>query len=264
MNQRLQGLAWVVSILLVLKASRAGAEEIRRVSDLSRPATTVKEWMAQVEAATVKVTNIRLNPTQTGLEILLETQDGKPLTVDATKFRTEGNSLIADISNAALALTNAEAFNAENPTADIATVQVVQQDANSIRIRVTGNAAPPQTEVTLKTGGLVYSLNLEDDEPEEEVVATGEQDGYRVPNSSVGTRTDMPLRDIPQSIQVVPQKVLRDQNVTRQEEALRNVSGIVTGNPPYYQGSFYRIRGFVGRCCISRSMDKKPHLLRLS
>ncbi|MEH1843105.1 MAG: hypothetical protein V7L20_31320 [Nostoc sp.] len=37
--------------------------------------------------------------------------------------------------------------------------------------------------------------------------------GYNVPNASIATKTDTPLRDIPQSIQVVPQEVLRDRNV---------------------------------------------------
>jgi len=37
-----------------------------------------------------------------------------------------------------------------------------------------------------------------------------------------------PLRDVPQSIQVVPEQVLEDQQVTRLEEALRNVSRIRT------------------------------------
>ncbi|MEH2242473.1 TonB-dependent siderophore receptor [Nostoc sp.] len=72
---------------------------------------------------------------------------------------------------------------------------------------------------------------------------TGEQDGYRVPNSSTGTRTDTPLRDIPQSIQVVRQQVLRDQQVTRLDDALRNVAGVTqefTSGP----GVYYRIRGF--------------------
>jgi iron complex outermembrane receptor protein len=75
---------------------------------------------------------------------------------------------------------------------------------------------------------------------------TGEgQRGYRVPNASTATKTDTPLRDIPQSIQVIPQEVLRDQNITRVEDALRNVSGVTptipSGSTPF---SGYTIRGF--------------------
>ncbi|NJR52470.1 MAG: TonB-dependent siderophore receptor [Leptolyngbyaceae cyanobacterium CSU_1_3] len=80
-----------------------------------------------------------------------------------------------------------------------------------------------------------------------EIVVTGErqQDGYRVPNASVGTRTDTPLRDIPQSIQVIPQQVLQDQNVTDLGEALRNVPGASLENAArsFIQSSF-TLRGF--------------------
>mgnify|MGYP000455484794 CR=1 FL=1 len=173
-------LSVLVSAALVLLSPSAQAETINvsRVRDLSHPATTVKDWLAQVEAATVQVTGVKLNRTDTGLEITLETAEGKPLQVDATKFRTEGNSLVADIPNAVLALTEVQAFTAENPTQEIASVQVVQQDVNSIRVRVTGTNALPKQEVTLKAAGLAYSLNPEAEEPDEEIVVTGEQNRY--------------------------------------------------------------------------------------
>ncbi|MBW4647008.1 MAG: TonB-dependent siderophore receptor [Goleter apudmare HA4340-LM2] len=210
-----------------------------------RPATTVKEWLAQVEAATVQVTNVRVDRTADGLDITLETAEGKPLQVDATKFRSEGNSLVADIPNAVLALPQGQAFVAENPATDIARVEVVQQDASRIRVSVTGNNALPQTEVTLRTGNLAYSLNPEADEPDEEIVVTGEREGgYRVPNASTATRTDTPIRDIPQSIQVVPQQVLEDQQAIRLDDALRNVSGITPSLGGVGASASFVIRGF--------------------
>lgn len=48
-----------------------------------------------------------------------------------------------------------------------------------------------------------------------ELTVTGEQDGYTVPDATTATRTDAPLRDIPQSIQVIPREVIEDRNVTR-------------------------------------------------
>ncbi|MBF2028205.1 MAG: TonB-dependent receptor [Oscillatoriales cyanobacterium C42_A2020_001] len=179
-----------------------------------------------------------------GLDIVLETADGKPLQVDATKFRSVGNSLIADIPNAALALTNAQAFSADNPTGDIANVRITQVDANTIRVSVTGNNALPKQEVTLKTGGLAYSLNPEADEPDEEIVVTGDRSRYAVPNASTATRTDTPLRDIPQSIQVIPRQVLEDRQVFRVGEAVRNVSGVQQGFSAAGGTESFVIRGF--------------------
>ena len=89
------------------------------------------------------------------------------------------------------------------------------------------------------------------DEAEEEeedgslrILVTGEEDSrYVVPDATTGTRTDTPLRDIPQSIQVIPQEVLEDQGVIRLNDALRNVSGVVAGsNDP--RGQRFNIRGF--------------------
>ncbi|MBW4550936.1 MAG: TonB-dependent receptor plug domain-containing protein [Aphanocapsa sp. GSE-SYN-MK-11-07L] len=219
---------------------------IMHVHDLDRPATTVKDWVAQIEATIVQVTSVKLNPTDTGLEIVLETQDAKPLPVDATKFRSEGSSLIADIPNTVLALPNAQVFTAENPTADIATVQVVQQADSRIRISVTGKTALPKTEVTLKTGAFAYSLNPEVEEPEEEIVVTGQGEGsYFVPDTSLATKTNTPIRDIPASIQIVPQEVLRDRNVRSLTEAVETVSGVISrGNEYDSSGSSRTIRGF--------------------
>lgn len=229
----------ILALLLVGVVERpAGAE----VND--RPAKTVKEWIAQMEAATVQVTGVSLNRTDTGLEIVLNTQDGKPLQVDASKFRTDGNSLIAEIPNAVLALPEGQTFTAENPTADIATVQVVQQDVSSIRISVTGNNALPKTDVTLKAGELAYSLNPEADEPDEEIVVTGEGESYRVPNATTATRTDAPIRNIPQSIQVIPRQILRDQAGTQISDALRNVSSLTNINIPGSFGDSGTSRGF--------------------
>ena len=226
-------------IIMPARADQVAGNQVSRLGDYPvggtashrpRPAKTVKEWMAQVEAATVQVTTVRLERTATGLDIILETQNGKPLQVDATKFRTEGNSLIADIPNAVIALTDAQAFNADNPTEEISTVRVTQLDAATIRVSVTGKDALPTEEVTLKTGALAYSLNPEADEPDEEIVVTGEVQGsYRVPNATTATKIDVPIRDIPASIQVIPRQVLEDQRITQVREALANVSGVTPG-----------------------------------
>ncbi len=58
------------------------------------------------------------------------------------------------------------------------------------------------------------------------VTVTGERDDYRAPDSSTATRTDTPALQTPQSVQVVPQTVIQDQNALTLTEALRNVSGV--------------------------------------
>lgn len=81
------------------------------------------------------------------------------------------------------------------------------------------------------------------DEPIELVVA-GEQDGYLVPDAASATRTDTPMRDIPASIQVIPQQVIKDQQITRLDEALRNVSGVTFAGNNDNRGIRFSLRGF--------------------
>ncbi|MEH2084034.1 MAG: TonB-dependent siderophore receptor [Nostoc sp.] len=226
-------------------------------------------------AEVVQVTQVKANPTTKGVEVILQTTKGEQLQVIN---RTAGNSFIADIPNAQLRLPSGEAFTfrSDKPLAGITEIIVINLDANTIRVTVIGEPSSPTVELFDSDEGLIFGLTTaastaqqppqtqptpEQQQPASqtqpqqpsaqgeqpiELVVTGEQDGYRVPNASVGTRTDTPLRDIPQSIEVVPQEVLRDQNVTYLEDALRNVSGVtsVSSSVGFGDGSQFNIRGF--------------------
>ena len=55
---------------------------------------------------------------------------------------------------------------------------------------------------------------------------TAEREDYEPLPGSTATRTDTPSLETPQSIQVVPQAVIRDQNALTLTEAVRNVAGV--------------------------------------
>jgi iron complex outermembrane receptor protein len=73
----------------------------------------------------------------------------------------------------------------------------------------------------------------------EEVVVQGYV-AYRNDVTNLATRTATPLSSIPQSIQVIPQQILRDQQAFTINEALRNVAGMTLFST--YQD--YTMRGF--------------------
>ena len=83
---------------------------------------------------------------------------------------------------------------------------------------------------------------------------TGERSGYRVPNSSTATKTDTPLRDIPQSVQVIPQRVLEDRNVRELRDALETAGGVTSTGARSTSafGENFQIRGFATRSSIFR------------
>lgn len=65
-----------------------------------------------------------------------------------------------------------------------------------------------------------------------EVTGTQGQDtrGYQPRATSTATRSDTPLLDIPQAVNVVSRDVIRDQHATSLDEALYNISGISQAN----------------------------------
>lgn len=62
--------------------------------------------------------------------------------------------------------------------------------------------------------------------PEVRVQGNRQADGYNPPTSSSGTKIEVPLRDVPQTINVVPEEVLRDTAARSMQDALRTVPGI--------------------------------------
>ena len=68
--------------------------------------------------------------------------------------------------------------------------------------------------------------------------------GYRATRSATATRTDTPLRDTPQSVQVVLRDVLVDQQDIRLGDALQNVSSVQPGGTIQGRSDTFIIRGF--------------------
>ena len=60
----------------------------------------------------------------------------------------------------------------------------------------------------------------------DEIVITGKREGYGEPNSSSATRTDTPLIETPQSVQVITRTLIEEQDRRTLGEALVNVSGV--------------------------------------
>lgn len=263
MSNQLQKLAWITGLALGLVNLPALAEnkqkpisKISQLSDLEKPATTIEQWLAQ---SLVQITGVKSQATAKGIEVILETNQSDQLQLTN---KSEGNSYIVDIPNAQLRLPSGETFRQEKPLAGITEIIVSNLDPSTIRITVTGETAAPQVELFDGDEGLVFGVtptattsqtpptpspaeqpSTENQDPIE-IVVTGEQGGYRAEQASSATKIDTPIRDIPQSIQVIPREVLKDQGTIRVQDALRNVSGSTSAG--YYQGfsEYLSLRGF--------------------
>ena len=211
----------------------------------SLPSPQKDSLLAQTEPTAI--TDIQLRSTDGTVELWLETSgDLAPTTTSIS-----GNTLTVEI-DAVLALTTADIFSVTDPAADITNITVTQIN-NRVRIDITGQETAPSITPSPNTTGLALTITPESGFVAEangednalRLVVTGEnEDDYRVPNASTATRTDTPVLDIPASIQVIPQQVLEDQQVTRLDEALSNVSGVTFGGTFVNTSLNFNIRGF--------------------
>ncbi|MEA5565541.1 TonB-dependent siderophore receptor [Anabaena sp. UHCC 0399] len=274
LNNQVQKLAWMSALAVVWINVPVLAEDNQKpiskssqLNETEKPATNIKQWLAQ---SLIQITGVKSQATETGIEITLETNQSDKLQL---VNKSEGNSYIVDIPNTQLRLPNGDTFRQEKPTAGITEVTVTNLDTNTVRVIVTGETGAPQVELFDGDEGLVFgvvptvtttqtpqtqptpvepqpSTETQPEEPSAqseapiELVVTGEQGGYRAEQASSATKTDTPIRDIPQSIQVIPREVLKDQGTIRVQDALQNVSG--STNAGYYQGfsEYLSLRGF--------------------
>lgn len=59
-----------------------------------------------------------------------------------------------------------------------------------------------------------------------DIVVTGKREGYATPDSGAATRTDTPLIEVPQSVQVINRTLIHEQDRRTLGDALVNVSGV--------------------------------------
>ncbi len=276
LNNQVQKLAWMTALAVVWINVPVLAEDNQKpiskssqLSDIEKPATNIKQWLAQ---SLIQITGVKSQATETGIEVTLETNQSDKLQLTN---KSEGNSYIIDIPNTQLRLPSGDTFRQEKPTAGITEVTVTNLDTNTVRVTVIGETSAPQVELFDGDEGLVFgvvptvtttqtpqtqptpvepqpSTETQPEEPSAqseapiELVVTGEQNRYRVPEASAATRTDTLIRDIPQTIQVVPEEVIKDQKVTRLRDALLNVGGVIQDGG--FGGGIDQlgIRGFFG------------------
>ncbi|PZV20750.1 MAG: TonB-dependent siderophore receptor [Leptolyngbya sp.] len=181
-------------------------------------ATTVDEWMTQIAQATVQITSVRVETTEAGLQVVLETAAGE---LSAPTTRSLGNALIIDLPNAMLALPDGGEFSQVSSTSGIALISVTGLPENQVRVSITGDDAPPTAEVSISPQGLILA------------VVPGLAAGTEVPQEAIqvvvtATRTEEELQNIPRSITVITREEIEQQ--TRLNQNLADIlSQLVPG-----------------------------------
>ncbi|OWY68609.1 type II and III secretion system protein [cyanobacterium TDX16] len=109
-----------------------------------------------VWAKPAKVTAVKLDPTNNGLNVVLETSTAARPQVLTSQ---QGNTLVADISNAQLNLPAGKNFSQAKPAPGIDSVVVTRLDSNSIRLMVTGTTKAPSGQMQRNGQSVTFSVS---------------------------------------------------------------------------------------------------------
>jgi iron complex outermembrane recepter protein len=186
-----------------------------QLPELNQSATSVQEWLAQIaetessgSATTVtQVIGIKLNPTATGIEVVLEAAAGAGVQSEAT---TANNAAIVTIDNAVLALPDSSDFRADQPAAGIASIAITQLDANRIQIQVVGTDGVPA--VLPSDTGLTLTFNPVNSLGDEAAVTPeNPEEDEEIELVVTATRTEEEVTNVPQSVTVIGRDQIQEQ-----------------------------------------------------
>ncbi len=253
MGVRLQGFVLLAGWLALVPMAARAETALSLVEAVPPSGQAADLDLAQ---AVRQITGVRVEAQGEGLRLVLDATGalGEPTT------SVVGNALVAEIANAVLALPEGESFEQFGPAEGIALVSVTNEPGNRVRVSITGSDGPPAVNVSAGATGLVLGilpgLGLASGDDEAiRIGVTGEGDeGYAPRDSSTATRTDTPLRDIPQSIQVIPRAVIEDRDARELGNALETAASVADtgGRGLSVFGPGFLIRGFESRGGIFR------------
>jgi len=184
---------------------------------LATPAVIAQSAFAQGTA----ITGVQFQQTDSGIELILESPTGK----QPETFRTTyGETLIIDLINTQLQLPEGEQISQQNPAPGIASVEVVQQYANTVRVKLVGTEEVPTAQVNTIGQGIALNVSTEmttaqepapTPTPEAEPAPTPQQPeaGQQEPIELVvtATRTEERQEDVARSVTVIDREEIEQQ-----------------------------------------------------
>ena len=183
--------------------------------------------MAQTPAfAVTKITQVQLNSVDGGINILLSTSNGDRPEVFSVN---RDNSFVADIINTQLTLPQGNKFRKDNPAPGIEYVEVIQVDANSVRVVIRGKDSPPRGRIIQGAGqGIILSA----------AASSGEIAQRPQPNSFPPPDQVAPPPLEPPNLPVQPERNLAPprETVRTQEKVLLPDSGLTGDGFPTLPG----------------------------
>lgn len=235
------------SDLVELTATPDPAIDRPAESQFARPAAN-ERLQAQADG-TIAITNIRLNPTKSGVEVILETSSEGELTSTTS---TADNTSIVDIPNATL---TADRFEQANPAEGIALVKVEPLEGTGVRVTLVGTKAPPIAEARTEGRSLIVNATVQ-------AIATSQPQEQEIEIIVTAEKTPESPLDVPIGLTVLTRDEIEDAEINTIRDAAANTPNFFTsvGDRVF---NFYSIRGisnsnFLVRDSVGFYLDDVP------
>ncbi|MGL4883777.1 MAG: TonB-dependent receptor plug domain-containing protein, partial [Waterburya sp.] len=217
------------------------------------PATTVEQWQAQLNNSVAIINNIVVQSTPQGIQLVLNTSNGK--TLRSIDFE-EGNNLIIDIANAKLQLPESQ-FIRQNPIEGISKITAFTRNQNQIRVVISGVKETPIGDTVTTNQGLTINAQapvpLAETTPPDQVI------------DIIVTAQKKPekLKSVPISLTTLSEEEIKDGRIDSFRDVAANTPNFFT-TVSDRAFNFQTIRGlgnanFLSRDSISFYIDDVPY-----
>ena len=204
----------VLSVLTNIHSKAYGAEE--RVELTS--ATTVQQWRSQLNDSVAVITEIEVQSTQEGIEVVLNTAQNNIL---RNVSSVEGNNLIIEIPDARLRLPESE-FARQNPADGISEVRAIALRDNRVRVVISGVEGVPTAQTVRNDRGLTISAT-----PSTPSADTAEPDQV-IDIIVTAQKQPEKLQDVPISLTTLSQQEIEDARIDSFRDVAANTPNFFT------------------------------------
>ena len=180
-------------------------------------------------AQAITITDIELRDRGNRLELLLNTTGDQPPQSFQTRYE---ETLIIDLINTQLV---GDSIVQDNPIPSIASVEVIQQYTNTVRVKIVGTEEVPRAEVISKDGQVVVQVGsgmtanqpppTEPDSPETPMGEGQEMEPIELVVTA--TRTEEDPLDVPRSVTIIDRA-----EIEQQSSISNNVADIISRSVP--------------------------------
>ncbi|BAY81679.1 TonB-dependent receptor [Calothrix parasitica NIES-267] len=223
------------------------------------------EFFSQVvENDVIEITGVQVNPTDKGLEIILQTKQGEKLQVIPKK---DSNSFIADIPNSQLRLQQGDTFTQDKPVAGISSVNVSNLDTRNIRVMVTAEVGLPKVELfDSPKEGLIFSVTPVTSSAQQQPKQPSESENDVIELIVTAQKREQNVQEVPISITTLREDELEDANTNSIGNIAANTPNFsinsLGGDSRYFTN--YSIRGlsnfnFLSRDAVGFYVDDIPY-----